>query len=129
MKLYEFFSVPSVNDDEHKSDFTSKAERQRLANDIFWFILDHDQLHKKHFLPIAQEIYQQHKSKKEIDRKKYTECWMPMVREGCMAFYKESKMMGDPKKLFDQEMCKSICERLAEKHIEDIRKGEYKLGE
>jgi hypothetical protein len=131
MKLYEFFSVPSIGKDGDGNEtygHDTKAERQRLANDIYWFILDHDHLHKKHFFPIAQEIYELHKANKDIDRKKYTECWMPMVKEGCMAFYKEEKLKGDPKKLFDKEFCKSICERIAERHIKDITKGEYKLG-
>lgn len=131
MKLYEFFSVPSIAKDKEGNEnygHNTKAERQRLANDIYWYILDHDHLHKKHFFPIAKEIYELHKAKKDIDRKKYTARWLPMVKEGCMAFYKEQKMTGDPKKLFDKDFFRAICERLADRHIKDITKDEYKLG-
>lgn len=129
MKLYEFFSVPSVEDSEKTPDYKNQSERERLANDVYWFILDHDKLHKEHFMPIAQDIRKEHKTKKEVDRKKYTECWAPMVEQGCMEFYHENHLQGDPKKLFDEDFVKSICERLAERHIEDVVKGEYKLGD
>jgi hypothetical protein len=130
MKLYEFFSVASVKDHDPNLDQnrkSSKEEREKLANDVFWFILDHDDLHKQHFLPIAQEIYKE-STKGNVDRKKYKECWMPMVEQGCMSFYKKQKMKGNPNKVFTEEFCEDICERLAEHHIEDIVKGSYKLG-
>lgn len=130
MLLKEFFSVPSVKDNDPKLGFGKKdsdSEKEKLANDVFWFILDHDKLHKKHFMPIAQEIHEANKSGK-LDRKKYTECWMPMVEEGCMEFYKANKMSGKPRKIFDEEMCKGLCQRIADQHLEDIRKGEYNLG-
>jgi hypothetical protein len=130
MKLYEFFSVPSVEkDEEHQSDDQSRANREKLANDLFWYILDNDDLHKKHFIPIAQEINRKLKKDKKVDREEYTECWMPMVKEGCLKFHKENKMKGDPKKLFDNEICKGLCHRFAEKHLEDIEKKSYKLGD
>jgi hypothetical protein len=130
MKLYEFFSVPSVEkDEEHQLDDQSKTNREKLANDLFWYMLDHDDLHKKHFIPIAQKINRELKSGKKIDREEYTECWMPMVKEGCLEFHKEHKMKGDPKKLFDKEICKGLCHRLAEKHLEDLEKKSYKLGD
>jgi hypothetical protein len=130
MKLYEFFSVASVKDhDPHLDQDTSssKEEKENLANDVFWFILDHDKLHKTHFLPIAQEVYNGSK-KGTIDRKEYTECWMPMVESGCMEFYKKQKMSGSPRKIFSKEFCENLCQRLADKHIDEIIKGEYKLG-
>jgi hypothetical protein len=130
MKLYEFFSVPSVEkDEEHQSDDQSSTNREKLANDLFWYILDNDDLHKKHFIPIAQEINRKLKTDKKVDREEYTECWMPMVKEGCLEFHKEHKMKGDPKKLFDKEICKGLCHRFAEKHLEDIEKKSYKLGD
>lgn len=130
MKLFEFFSVPAIDqskEQDHSKD--SRAEREKLANDVFWYILDHDNLHKKHFIPIAREMYQQVKAKKSIDRKKYTECWLPMVREGCLSYYSENKMKGNPKNIFDKEFCKGLCERLAERHIKDISDDAYNLGD
>ncbi len=130
MLLKEFFSVPSIKDNDPSLGFNKKdseSEREKLANDVFWFILDHDKLHKKYFFPLAQEIYETNKRKK-LDKTKYVECWMPMVEEGCMEYHHEKKLKGNPKKLFDEEFCKEMCQRLAEQHVEDICKGEYKLG-
>lgn len=130
MKLYEFFSVPSIEkDEEHQSDDQSNTNREKLANDLFWYILDHDDLHKKYFIPIAQKIDRKLRAEEKVDREEYTECWMPMVKEGCLEFHKENKMKGDPKKLFDKEICKGLCHRFAEKHLEDLEKKSYKLGD
>jgi hypothetical protein len=127
MLLKEFFSVPSI--EKHQDGSKSKdSDRAQLANDVYWFILDHDRLHKQHFVPIAQEIYNAVKQKKSIDQSKYTECWMPMVEQGCSEFYDKNKMKGRPKDIFDEELRKEICQKIAERHIEDIKKGEYNLG-
>ena len=132
MKLYEFFSVPSVEkDEEHQSDDQSSTNREKLANDLFWYILDNDDLHKKHFIPIAQEINRKLKTDKKVDREEYTECWMPMVKEGCLEFHKEHKMKGDPKKLFEKEYCKEKCEsnrRFYKKLIEKKNKKHILKG-
>jgi hypothetical protein len=130
MKLYEFFSVPSIEkDEEGQSEKMSDENREQLANDLYWYILDHDKLHKEHFIPIAQKINRDLKSKKKIDRDALRLEWMPMVEAGCLAFHKEHKMQGRPSKLFDKEFCKELCERLSDNYLEDIRKDEYKLGE
>jgi hypothetical protein len=97
--------------------------------DVYWHILDHDDIHKKHFLPIAREMSKKFKSTKKLNRDEYTECWMPMVKEGCLDYYKEHKLKGHPRKVFDKEFCKEMCHKLAERYIEDIRKDEYKFGD
>jgi hypothetical protein len=130
MKLYEFFSVPSLGDSENKDHTNDKdGEREQLANDLYWYILDNDHLHKKHFFPIAHEINAQVKKDKDIDKKKYTECWLPMVKEGALMFYKQMQLKGNPKKIFDKEMCEHICKRIAERHLKDIAEGQYDLGD
>lgn len=130
MKLYEFFSVPALSDSDHEDHTKDKeAEKEKLANDVFWYILDHDQLHKKYFFPIATEINNSIKEEKDLDRKKFTECWMPMVKEGCMRFYKERRLLGNPKKIFDKEFLEHVCKRIADRHIKDISEGQYNLGD
>lgn len=132
MKLLEFFSVPSIeNQPQSKKDIKDKSDdkKEQMVNDVYWFILDHDRLHKKHFFSIARKINLENKKNGQVDRKKFTDCWMPMVKEGCMDFYETQKMQGDPKKIFTKEMLKTICERLADRHIQDIIKDEYQLGE
>jgi len=130
MKLFEFFSVPSVKEYEEKKHDNPESdnERAQLAEELFWYILDHDDLHKKHFIPAAQKISQEYKKNKKLDKSKYQECWMPMVREACLKFHEKNKIRGNPKKVFDKEMCEHLCKLLADRYIEDIKKGEYKLG-
>jgi hypothetical protein len=130
MKLFEFFSVTSIRDHDPRlgHDKDSQTEREHMFNEVFWHILDHDDLHKKYFMPIAQEIYKAHK-KGNVDMKKYTECWMPMVKEGCLDYHKKHKMPQNPNKLFDKEFREELCKHIGEKHIEDIKKDEYKLGD
>jgi len=129
MLLKEFFSVPSVKDhnDFKEPGKHSDEEKAKLANDVFWFILDHDRLHKKYFMPVAQEMYVSGKNT-DISLDEYTECWLPMVKKGCLEYHKEHKLKGNPGKIFDKEFCKEVCERIAEKHFEDVKKNAYKLG-
>jgi len=131
MNLFEFFSVPSVKDHEDNKKGqapTSDDERRQLSDELFWYMLDHDDLHKKHVIPQLHKIKKDNKDLKKIDRSEYRECWMPMVREACLKFHKENKMSGHPSKIFDEEICKQLCRRLADRYIEDIKKGEYELG-
>lgn len=128
MKLYEFFSVPSL--DKHSSDNKKSEDKQeKLLNDVYWFILDHDKLHKEHFFPIAQKIQKQYKLSNKVNREKFVDCWMPMVKEGCMDYYKKNKMSGKPSNIFSETLVKTICKRLADQHIEDIINDEYQLGD
>ena len=130
MNLFEFFSVPSI--EKHNQDKSIKKdddhERQQLANDLYWYILDHDHYHKKHTKPNLQRMGRDFKKTKKVDRSKYTECWMPLVREAALEYHEKHKMQGNPKKVFDEEICKHLCRRIADRYIEDIKKGEYKLG-
>lgn len=131
MKLYEFFNVPAHDQNPNKDsrddvNGQTEADKDKLADEVFWYILDHDQLHKDHFIPLSKEIAEKQKSK-EFDHGKYVNKWMPMVNRGCMEFYKEAKMDRDPKDIFPLDMRKSLCHRLADQHHTDIEKGEYKI--
>jgi len=130
MKLYEFFSVPSVEQSEEKnlSKMTGE-EREKVANELFWYILDNDDIHKKHFIPIAKQIQRDLKSKGKIDRKDFIDCWMPMVEAGCLEFHKDKQMPGNPRKVFDREFREGLCQRFSDQHLEDIKKKKYNLGD
>jgi len=130
MTLFEFFSVPSIKKHE-ETKFNNPAddkERQELANELFYYIIDHDDLHKEQFIPIAQAIHREFKKNKKVDKSKYIECWMPMVRQACLEFHKKMKINGNPKKIFDKKLCEHLCRKLADHYIKDITKGEYNLG-
>jgi len=137
MYINEFFGNIKHNVDIEKHDgkdsrdvLTGRSESmdQQLADDLYWFILDHDELHKTHFMPLAKEISQLQKSKK-FDHGKYIKKWMPMVKAGCLKFYKQQKMEGHPNDIFTKKMRKDLCYRLADQHHRDIEKNEYTLGE
>jgi hypothetical protein len=137
MYLNEFFGNIKHNVDIEKHDgkdsrdvLSGRTESmdQKLADDLYWFILDHDHLHKKHFMPLAKEISELQQAKK-FDHGKHVKRWMPLVNDGCLEFYKQQKMEGHPQDLFTKKLRQDLCHRLADQHHNDIEKGEYKLSE
>jgi hypothetical protein len=130
MKLYEFFGKIDHNIDSEKDQDPSspgKEEEQELGNQVFWYILDHDNLHKKHALPLAKQIKKEYSSKKEEGVHDW-KLWMPMVKEGCAKYFEENDVQGDPNDVFNKEFCIDLCKRLADQYHEDITKDEYDLG-
>jgi len=131
MKLMEFFGRKDLdlhgksNDEDLVNQ--NKVSKDELSDTLYWFILDHDKLHKECFMPVAREIYINHK-KKGFNKENYVKKWMPMVNKGCLEFYKHQKLKGAPNDIFTKEIRKDICHRLSEQHYEDIVKGEYKLS-
>lgn len=129
MKLYEFFSVPQSDEEKDPRDRVwgkTADEEQKLADEVYWFILDDDRLHKECFMPLAHEVSEKMKDK-TFDRGEFTKKWMPMVNKGCLKFYKTHEMTEDPKDVFSKEMRKALCQRFADEHHPAIEKGEYKL--
>lgn len=130
MKLYEFFGNINhdVDRDKEKDSFSlGKEEQQELSDQLFWYILDHDELHKKHFLPTAKQIKNSHKEDKKEGHHDW-KMWLPMVNKGCKHFYKDHQVKGDPKEIFNKKLRIDLCKRLVDHFHKDIIKGEYKLG-
>lgn len=131
MRLLEFFGKTRLDLKGKKQDEDlvnkNKFSSDEISDELYWFILDHDKLHKEHFMPIAREIYSNYK-KKQFNKENYLKKWMPMVNKGCLEFYKHKKMQGDPNDIFTVEMRKDLCHKLSDQHYEDIIKGEYRLG-
>ena len=131
MKLYEFFGAPTnkeeSNDMRDNMSGKTQADDDKLADDVYWFILDDDELHKEMFLPLAKEIAAKQKED-DFDHGKYAKKWLPMVNKGCIKYYKKSEHTEDPRDLFTKAMRKGICQRLADQHHTDIEKGEYNPG-
>lgn len=127
MKLLEFFSVSKL-DDEHsnRQDNEPKIDKERMFDDLYWFILDHDSLHKTYFLPIARKIDAKRKSK-GFDKSTYIKKFLPMINKGCMLFYKEKSLEGDPKDIFSKSLRKDLCHRILNQSYDDICRGEYKI--
>lgn len=130
MKLFEFFGNINHNPNEANDrdpEALGKEQEQELSDQVFWYILDHDDLHKKHFMDLAKEIRNTNKENSKDDTHDW-KLWMPMVKEGCMEFFKEHKVDGHPADTFHKEFRVDLCKRLADHHHKDIIKDEYKLG-
>lgn len=120
MKLFEFFSK---NLDIKSSE--KEKSRDFDKDELFFYILDNDDLHKKYFFRNAKKL-------KKVDgcsREMMLECWMPMIKEGCEKYYEKKKLFGSFEKLFDKDLRENLCERLHEHYFEDIQKGVYEIKE
>lgn len=123
MKLLEFFGK---NIDIHKNVANSRDDKN-IGDDLFWYIVDHDKLHKDFFHPVSKKIREAHKNNNK-DKERNTMEFMPMVKKGCLEYYHHHKMPGDPAQIFSKELRKDMCERLYDHYCEDILKDKYKLG-
>jgi hypothetical protein len=108
-------------------EMTKTRENQGLHDDVFWYIVDHDRLHKEFFHPIAVKIHKAQKTNK-LDKEEIVKDFLPMVEKGCKEFYKKHKLTGKLGKLFPKEIRNDLCEKLFAHYHEDIVKGQYKLG-
>lgn len=118
MILKEFFGK-SLN----PTAKVTEKNNQNISDDLFWYILDHDQLHKDYFFPIAKKI----KKSGGCDADKVTEIFMPMVIKGCKEYYSKNKMTEKISKCFPKSMREEICQKLYDHYHDDILKGRYKL--
>jgi len=123
MKLMEFFGKAVDINKEMSKD----REDSKIGDDLFWFIVDHDRLHKDFFHPIAVKIHQAQKANK-LDKEEIVKDFMPMVIKGCKEFFRKHKMLGNLKETFPKELRKDVCEKLFDHYREDIIKGKYKIG-
>ena len=124
MKLNEFFGKPHKLD----KDLSKKSNEQSMNDDLFWFMVDHDRLHKDYVMPLAKKIKHDH-SKNTLDKQRIVELFGPMVDKGCMEYYNNRKMQGNPKTLFPKELRKEMCEKMYDHFREDIIKDNYQLGQ
>ena len=121
MLLKEFFSRPIEIDQNQKHRDHQDA---RMHDDLFWYILDHDKLHKDYFFNIADKV----KKLKECPVSMVEEMFMPMVVKGCREYYADKKLEGKLGKVFSKDLREEMCQRLYDHYKEDIRKDKYKLG-
>ena len=121
MKLYEFFSSYNFNTNKNTQE-DKKIQEEGLSEDVFEYIINNDNLQKTEFFPIAERIFKE--ATKEQDHK----IWLPMVNKGCMEFYRQNEMKGNPTKIFTKELRDRLCNRLSEHYQADILKGNYQLG-
>jgi hypothetical protein len=129
MKLYEFFgNIQHDHEDPSDKSKPTHGEEKELGDQVFWYILVDDDLHKKYFMPLAKELKKIYDSKSKQDDLHDWKLWMPMVKQGCVHYYKHNEVKGDPVDVFNKDFRIDLCKRLADHHHKDIIKGEYKLG-
>lgn len=120
MKLTEFFNRP-LDINQHKKE---TEQDSRLADDVFYHMIDDDRLYKECFFPIAEKI----QKLKECGDTEILEMFMPMVIKGCKQFFNKHELEGRMSKKFPLEMREALCHRLYDHYFEDVKKGVYKLG-
>lgn len=118
MILKEFFNHQAIS----KKD--TKSENKVKDDDLFFYILDHDRLHKDYFFEIAEKI----QNLDDCGEEQILELYMPMVNRGCKEYYSDKKMYGKLGKLFPSELREKLCHRLHDHYYEDIKANKYKLG-
>jgi hypothetical protein len=96
-------------------------------DELFWYIVDHNKLHKDYFLPLAAIIAKEGKAG-TIDKEETVKKFRPMVEKGCLEYYKNKDLKEPVGKVFPKELRDDLGERLYDFYYEDIIKGQYKLG-
>ena len=119
MLLTEFFGRSA---DIHK-DPSKNQEDNKIKDELYWYILDHDRLHKDYFHPIAKKLKQSHNRSAAIQE------FMPMVEKGCKEFYHFHKMKDKLGKIFPKDLRDEICQQLYDHYIEGVKKNHYKIME
>lgn len=118
MKLTEFFSKSlDVSIEKNKNKKIDKDE-------LFWFMLDNDVLHKKYFFPVAKKLDKDG----ECGPALILEMFMPMVKEGCRQFYKDKKLTEKLGKLFSQELREELCNMLYRHYKDGVKSKKYNIG-
>lgn len=123
MLLKEFFGKAKDID----KDMQKERDDNDIGNDLFWYIIDHDRLHKDYFHPLAVKVHHAHK-KDTLEKEEIVKEFLPMVKKGCMEFYEQNKLPGHLKDHFNKEFVKDMCERLYDHYKDDIVRGKYKIG-
>lgn len=120
MLLKEFFSKSLEFQGQLKNSHNHDLDK----DDLFWYIIDHDKLHKDYFFPIAKKIHKL----KECGPTMVLELFMPMVKKGCKEYYTYKEMKGKLGKSFPLTIREELCQKLYDHYKEDILKEKYKIG-
>ena len=128
MKLNEFFGNfnHDVNAENNKDTATlSKEQEHELADNVFWYILDDDDLHKKYFMPIAKELAKKYANTKD-DASLDWKVWSPMVNSGCMKYWEENNIRQHPTDTFSKDFRRDLCKRLEDHYHTEIAEKDKK---
>lgn len=107
----EFFSQNHAVDEKDKM-------KDEMEKDLMAFILDDNDIYKEHFIPLIRR----HKKGEDLTYEDYKD----VVKDSCVAFYKENEFKKDPNELFPVEMRKRIAEKLMEINKDSLKKKKKK---
>jgi hypothetical protein len=124
MLLNEFFGKAI----DISKEMSKNGDDKEMHDDLFWYILDHDKLHKDYVIPLAKKMKQK-SMKEELDKEQFVKEFLPIVNKGCMEYYHHKKMKGRPENTFTEELRKELCEKLFNHFREDVVKDQYNLGQ
>lgn len=125
MRLLEFFNPKHENWEQRDEDQDLVPKDDNLEDSIYYFIIDDDQLHKKHFLPLAIDYYKQSDGD-NFDKKSFAKSCLPMVKDGCVAYCKSLKSEEEvPHEKINKELFKSLAHRLVDQIVNDVKEDAY----
>ncbi|NBP58325.1 hypothetical protein EBU71_17700, partial [bacterium] len=93
-----------------------EKDEQKMHDELFWFIIDHDRLYKDYAFDLIKKI------SKNQDEKSIISEFMPMVEKGCKEFYHKHKMHGKLGKLFPEKLRHEVCKQLYKHYKENLKK-------
>lgn len=117
MLLNEFFGNHTLKSPRENNDSLD-------SDDIFWFIANHNKLHKDHAPSIVKEI----KSHGDLNDEQVLKTFMPMVNKGCKEYYERKKLLGKLGKIFPKKLREELCQQLYNYFHDDVVKNKYNLG-
>lgn len=110
MLLNEFFGEKikiSKNEDQHDN----------LVNDVFWFILEHDRLHKEYGIQLINQL----RKEKTIPEDQIFNKFSPMVNKGCKEYYIKNNLTGHLKTHFPKKNRQELCNQLYAHYCDHIK--------
>lgn len=124
MRLLEFFNPKHESWEQHDKDQDMTPRDDKLEDNIYYFILDDDRIHKEHFLPLAVNYYRQ-KDRGDFDKKLFAKKCLPMVNDGCRAYCRSLKSEEIPDKLLNKDLFRSLAHRIVDQIINDVKEDAY----
>lgn len=128
MKLLEFFNIPNDNPSKFDVQGKSQEDKNKIQDDLYWFIIDNDDLHKQFVLPFVSDL-KAHLSQPDFNVNRFKKNWVPMINKGCRMYYNDKKLKSNPDSLFTKELKKNLLDKITDKYIDDIKNNSYDIGE
>lgn len=128
MKLLEFFNIPNDNPSKFDAEGKSEEDKNKIQDEVYWYIIDNDDLHKQFVLPFVSDL-KGHLASPDFNLDRFKKNWIPMVNKGCKMYYDKKKLKSNPDSVFTKELKKNLLDKITDKYIEDVKNDSYKIGD